>query len=147
VEGASSLSALIGHLDVSGCATADIRLQRTVRRPDEGLSAHLDDSEASYPRGGIAPMNSLYTKNGRPLQVTGNELHSRSGKYLGRIEGNKVFDPRGRYVGSIEGDRVVYRSTDSASISSPSASANRAGSGAAPAAGSGIWGDEPNFPD
>jgi hypothetical protein len=91
-------------------------------------------------------MSTLYTKNGRPLQVSGEKIYSRSGKYLGRIKRNKVFDPSGRYAGTIVGNRVVYRSTHSASISGPSVSANRAGTGAAQAAGSGIWGDEPNFP-
>ena len=92
-------------------------------------------------------MSRLYTKNGRPLQVSGANMYSRSGKYVGRISGGKVYDPSGRYAGSIVGDRVVYRSTESASISGPSVSASRAGSAAANAAGSAIWGDEPNFPD
>jgi hypothetical protein len=92
-------------------------------------------------------MSSLYTRNGRPLQVSGSNLYSRSGTYVGRISGSKVYDPSGRYAGTIVGDRVVYRSTDSAFISGPSVSASRAGSAAAYAAGSAIWGDEPNFPD
>lgn len=92
-------------------------------------------------------MSSLYTKSGRPLQVSGEKVYSRSGKYLGRIKRNKVFDPQGRYAGSIVGNRVVYRLTDSASISGPSVSASRAGSAAVRAAGAAIWGDEPNFPD
>ncbi|WP_200215488.1 hypothetical protein [Micromonospora coerulea] len=92
-------------------------------------------------------MSSLYTKNGRPLQVVGSNVYSRSGTCVGRIGGSKVYDPSGRYAGTIVGDRVVYRSTDSASISGPSVSASRAGSAAAHAAGSAIWGDEPNFPD
>ncbi len=92
-------------------------------------------------------MSSLYTKNGRPLQVSGNSVYSRSGKYVGRISSGKVYDPSGRYAGTIVGDRVVYRSTESASISGPSVSAPRVGSAAANAVGSAIWGDEPNFPD
>lgn len=89
----------------------------------------------------------LYTKNGRPLQVHGDRVHSRSGIYLGRIRNQKVYDPSGRYAGTIVGDRVVYRSTHSATISSPSTSANRGGTGRANRGGSGVWGDEPNFPD
>ena len=72
----------------------------------------------------------LYTKNGRPLQVSGNSLFSRSGTYLGRISNGRVYDPSGRYAGTICGDRVVYRSSDSATISSPDISANRAKSAA-----------------
>jgi hypothetical protein len=90
---------------------------------------------------------SLYTKNGRPLQVSGDTVYSRSGKVVGRISGNKVYGPNGRYVGTIDGDRLVHRSTDSAGISSPFASSNHAGSAMANSAGSAIWGDEPDIPD
>jgi hypothetical protein len=89
----------------------------------------------------------LYTKNGRPLQVSGDKVYSRSGTVVGRIRGDKVFGTDGRYVGSIVGDRLVYRSTQSAVISSSFSAANRAGSGQANHAGSGIWGDEPDIPD
>lgn len=60
----------------------------------------------------------LYTKNGRPLQVSGNIVYSKSGKVVGRIQGEKVFGTNGRYVGTIVNDRLVYRSTQSATISS-----------------------------
>lgn len=89
----------------------------------------------------------LYTKNGRPLQVSGNTVYSGSGTVVGRIKGEKVFDPDGHYVGTIVNDRLVYRSTHSASISSPFASVNRAGTARANRAGSAMWGDEPNIPD
>lgn len=92
-------------------------------------------------------MASLYTKKGRSLQVSGSKVYSRSGKYVGQISNGKVYDKQGRYAGTVVGDRVVYRSTDSASRSGPSSSANRAGSGLANAAGSGVSGEEPNFPD
>jgi len=90
---------------------------------------------------------SLYTKNGRPLQVSGDIVYSRSGKVIGRIKGDKVYGTDGHYVGTITGDRLVYRSTDSAGISSPFAAANHAGSAQANSAGSAIWGDEPDIPD
>jgi len=89
----------------------------------------------------------LYTKNGRPLQVAGDKVYSRSGIIVGKIKGEKVYGTDGRYVGTIVGDRLVYRSTDSATISSPFASANRAGSAKANRAGAAIWGDEPKIPD
>lgn len=92
-------------------------------------------------------MASLYTKNGRPLQRSGDKLYSRSGRYLGQIRNGKVYDPSGHYAGTVVRDRVVYRGTDSATIGSPSISANRAGSAAARAVGSAILGDEPPFPD
>jgi hypothetical protein len=89
----------------------------------------------------------LYTKDGRPLQVSGETVYSRSGQPVGRIKGSKVFGTDGRYVGTIVGERLVYRSTDSASIGSPFAAAHRAGSARANRAGSAIWGDEPDIPD
>ena len=89
----------------------------------------------------------LYTKNGRPLHVTGDKVYSRSGKIVGRIKGQKVYGTNGRYVGTIVGDRLVYRSTDSATISSPFASANRVGTAKANRVAAAIGGDEPNIPD
>ena len=89
----------------------------------------------------------LCTKNGKPLQVSGETIYSASGTPVGRIRGRKVFGPDGRYVGTITGDRLVFRSSDSASIGSPFAAAHRGGSGLANSAASGVWGDEPNIPD
>ena len=90
----------------------------------------------------------LYTKNGRPLRVSGSDVFSRSGAHVGRIRGEKVYDLSGRYAGTIVGDRVVYRSVDSASVGSPTVRrASGAGSARANRAASAVWGDEPNFPD
>ncbi len=88
-------------------------------------------------------MSQLYTKNGKPLRLSGDDIFDRSGCHVGRRRGKKVYGPDGRYAGTIVGDRVVYRSTDSATIGSPFA--QRAGSGSARAsrAGSAMWGDEP----
>ena len=79
--------------------------------------------------------------------MSGETVYSRSGTAIGRIKGKKVYGTDGRYVGTITGDRLVYRSTDSASVSSPFASANRAGSAKANRAGSAVMGDEPEIPD
>lgn len=92
-------------------------------------------------------MSQLYTKDGRLLQVSGSDVYSRSGKHIGQIRGYTIFGTDGRYAGTIVGDRVVYRSTDSARMGSPSARAGHAGSGLANAAGSPVWGEEPDFPD
>lgn len=89
----------------------------------------------------------LYTKDGRPLQVSGETVYSRSGQPVGRIRESKIFGPNGHYVGTIVGDRLVYRSTDSASIGPSFAAAGHAGSARANRAGSAIWGDEPDVPD
>lgn len=89
----------------------------------------------------------LYTKNGKPLQLSDTTVYSRSGKVVGRIKGDKVFGTDGRYVGSIVGDRLVYRSTQSTAIGSPFASANRAGSAKAQRAASAVWGNEPDIPE
>ena len=89
----------------------------------------------------------LYTKNGRPLQVSNDIVYSRSGQVVGRIKGDRVFGTDGSYVGTIVRDRLVYRSTHSARISSPFVRANRAGTARANRAGSAMWGDEPEIPD
>lgn len=89
----------------------------------------------------------LFTKNGRPLQVSGETVYSRSGQPIGRINGRKVFGPDGLYVGSIVGDCLVFRLIDSAAVGSPFAAANLAGSASAHRAGCAIWGDEPKTPD
>jgi len=89
----------------------------------------------------------LYTKNGRPLQVSGDRVYGRSGTLIGRIKGEKVYGTDGQYVGTIVNDRLVYRSTQSATIGSPFAGADRAGSGRADRVASAMWGDEPNIPD
>jgi len=89
----------------------------------------------------------LCTKNGRPLQVSGETVYSRSGKVVGRIKGEKVYGTDGRYVGTIASGRLVYRSTDSAGIGSPFSAANRARSAQAKRAGSALWGEEPDIPD
>lgn len=90
---------------------------------------------------------SLYTKNGRPLQVSGDIVYSRSGEVVGRIKDDKVYSPDGRYVGTITGGRLVYRSTDSAQVTSPFSAANRAGSAHAGSVGAAMWGDEPDVPE
>lgn len=52
----------------------------------------------------------LYTKEGRPLQVSGDIVYSSSGVPVGRIRNGKVYGTDGRYVGTIAGDRLSYRS-------------------------------------
>lgn len=88
-------------------------------------------------------MSHLYTKNGKPLTVSGGDIFDRSGRHVGRRRGDKVYAPDGRYAGTIVGDTVVYRSTDSATISSAFATSARAGSAQANRAGSALWGEEP----
>ncbi len=92
-------------------------------------------------------MSTIYTKNGRPLQRRGDDVFSRSGKYVGKLTGGRLHGPDGRYVGTLDGDRVLYRSTDRATIGSPFAPSPIAGTATAGSASSGLWGDEPNIPD
>lgn len=89
----------------------------------------------------------LYTKQGRPLQVSGETVYSRSGKVVGRISGDRVYGPSGRYVGTIDGGRLVYRSTESAMVGSSFSASSVVGSAQASALGAAIWGDEPDIPD
>jgi hypothetical protein len=90
-------------------------------------------------------MSRLYTKNGRPLRVSGDTVYDETGRKVGRISGSYVYSVSGRYAGTIVEDRVVYRSTDSAHISSASSPTVGSPFADAPAAPSAIWGDEPRF--
>ncbi|KIC42121.1 hypothetical protein RA27_01575 [Ruegeria sp. ANG-R] len=89
----------------------------------------------------------LYTKNGRPLQVQGDVVYSRSGKLVGKIANDRVFGPNGSYVGTIDGGRLIYRSTESAARGYSFTTANVAGSAMGSVAGVASWGDEPDIPD
>jgi hypothetical protein len=88
-------------------------------------------------------MDALYTKNGKPLQVSGEDIFDCNGIQVGRRRGDRIYGPDGRYAGTIVGDRVVYRSTQSASRGSSFAPRRRAGIARANRAGSALWGDEP----
>jgi hypothetical protein len=89
----------------------------------------------------------LYTKNGRPLQVSGDTVYSRSGTVVGRIRGSEVCGPDGRYVGTIVDDRLVHRSTESSGVGPSFTAVNRMGTAQASRASSAILGDEPEIPD
>ncbi len=88
-------------------------------------------------------MTQLYTKNGKPLRVSGDDIFDQTGRHVGRRRGDAVFGPDGRYAGTIVGDRVVYRSTHSGRTGPAFAPRTRAGSSRANRGGSGLWGDEP----
>jgi hypothetical protein len=92
-------------------------------------------------------MATLYTKEGRPLRQSGSDLFARSGTHVAKVKGKKAYGPDGRYVGTLVGNRLVYRSTDSATIGSPFAQRAHAGTANASAAGSAMIGDEPPIPD
>lgn len=53
-------------------------------------------------------MANLYMKNGRPLQVSGSNVYSRSGTHVGRISGDRVFDTRERVAPAIWGDEPNF---------------------------------------
>lgn len=92
-------------------------------------------------------MSTLYTKNDRPLKRSGDNLFSRSGQHVARLRGSKAYGPDGRCVGTLVGTRLVYRSTDSAAISSPFTRIAIVRSATANAVGSALWGDEPPIPN
>lgn len=89
----------------------------------------------------------MYTKDGKPLQVSGETVYSQSGAVVGRISGHQVFSPSGRYVGTIVGDRLVYRSTESNALGGAFVASSRVGSARVSSVGSAVWGDEPDIPD
>jgi hypothetical protein len=93
-------------------------------------------------------MDRLYTKEGRPLKVSGDDLFARSGEHVARLRGGKAYGPDGRYVGTVvNDDRLIFRSTDSASVSSPFAPRAVVGHATANRVATAAWGDEPPIPD
>lgn len=56
-------------------------------------------------------MSALYTKNGRPLQVSGNRIFNSDGLEVARLRNDRAYGPDGRYVGTVVNDRLVHRST------------------------------------
>jgi len=92
-------------------------------------------------------MEDLYTRSGRLLQRFGNQIHSRSGRYLGLLLNGKVFDPDGRYWGTVVGDRVVHRRVDSAASTAASTAPARPSSVNPGRAGIALWGIEPHLAD
>jgi hypothetical protein len=76
-------------------------------------------------------MPTLYTKNGRPLKQSADNLYSASGAHVAKLRGKKAYGPDGRYVGTLSGNRLVYRSTDASSMGSSFAQSNRAGTASA----------------
>jgi len=89
----------------------------------------------------------LCTKEARPLRQSGSDLFSRSGTHVAKLKGKKAYGSDGRYVGTLVGNRLVYRSTDSATIGSAFAQRAHAGSARASAAGSAVLGEEPPIRD
>ncbi|MEL7145845.1 MAG: hypothetical protein AAFO69_05725 [Bacteroidota bacterium] len=89
----------------------------------------------------------LYTKDGNPLQVSGDKVYSRSGQIVGKIKRDRVFGPDGNYVGTIVRERLVYRSTHSSSRGTPFSAANKSGTGRGNRSRSAMWGEEPDIPD
>lgn len=90
-------------------------------------------------------MASLYTKNGIPLRLQGTAVFNPAGQNFGYVQGDKVYDLSGRYRGTVVSGRLIYRSTDSATIGSARAATAGSASATAPHAASAAWGDEPNI--
>lgn len=88
-------------------------------------------------------MDTLYTKNGRPFRVSGTRVFGPNGVQVGSIRNGKVYGGNGGYVATIVRDRLIYRSTDSASISSPFAATIGSLFALGHHTGSADWGDEP----
>jgi hypothetical protein len=92
-------------------------------------------------------VSAIYTKEGRPLRLSGADLFTRSGKHVGRIRGGKAYGPNGCYIGTIVVDRLIFRSTHSARISPPYAPRASSGHALAHRAATALWGEEPPIPD
>jgi hypothetical protein len=90
-----------------------MRLNFTARR-----MAGIANRRSSPSVGILLYMATLHTKEGRPLRQSGHDLFSRSGTHVARLRGKKAYSPDGKYVGTIIGNRLVYRSTDCATVGS-----------------------------
>lgn len=94
-------------------------------------------------------MEVIYTREGLPLKVNGDDLFARSGQHVARLSRGrkKAYGSDGKYVGTLVGDRLIYRSVDRAAIG-PSF-AKRAGQPHALVkhARTALWGDEPSLAD
>jgi hypothetical protein len=86
-------------------------------------------------------------EGGAAASQAGDDLFSRSGEHVAKLKGKKAYNPQGRYVGTLTSGRLIYRSTDSAAISSPFVRMASVGRATASAAGSALWGDGPPIPD
>lgn len=87
----------------------------------------------------------IYTKNGEPLARRGDDVFDARGRHVARLRGTKAFNTHGRYVATLVGDRLVYRSTDSASIGGVFAPSVGSPFAHARAVGAALLGDEPDF--
>jgi hypothetical protein len=87
----------------------------------------------------------IYTRDGEPINRSGNELYDSSGIQVGRMDGNKAFGPDGKYVATLVSGRLVYLRNDSAIRTSPFPPRRVAGFAVARVAGVAIYGDEPHF--
>jgi hypothetical protein len=106
------------------------------------VGAYPPEPSDHWPNLNVESMG-LYTKNGKPLRVSGDDIFDASGRHVGKRRGDKVYAPDGRYAGTVVGDRVVYRSTDSAIVGSAFAPRASAGTAEANRTGSAVWGEEP----
>ena len=91
--------------------------------------------------------DTIYTKKGRPLRRTGDDLFSKSGEHVARIKRRKAYNTQGKYVGTLTGDRLIYRSTDAATMSSPFARKASVGFATVNRVGTALWGEEAPIPD
>jgi hypothetical protein len=89
----------------------------------------------------------IYTKDGRPLNRSGDSLFASSGKQVARFHGDKAYGPDGRYVATLMGSRLVYLSYDSARVGAPFSPLSFAGFSMAGIVGVAMYGDEPKFAD
>ena len=90
-------------------------------------------------------MATIYTRDGEPINRSGNDLFDSSGLQVARMNGDKAFGPDGRYVATLVSGRLVYLHNDSANRTSSFLPRRVAGFSVARVAGIATYGDEPSF--
>ena len=87
----------------------------------------------------------IFTKNGVPINLSGDELFDGSGKQVARLKGDKAFGPSGRYIATLVNDRLIYLASDSELVGSTFKPRTVAGFSVANIAGITTSGDKPVF--
>ena len=87
----------------------------------------------------------IYTRDGVPINRSGDDLFDASGKQVARLERDKAFAPNGSYVATLANDRLIFFVNDSQQTGSKFNPKTVTGFSETNIAGFSTYGDEPEF--